>query len=63
MRSSKDILSDTLYITMKVIDRSRIQEPEFYAQFEQDLYNLNEHIRNMLDKLDMADAMETRKAG
>ena len=60
MKDSKDILPDTLYITMKVIDRARVNEPEFYAQFEDDLNNLNECLRNLLDKLDLANATEKK---
>ena len=54
MKDSKEILPDTLYITMKVIDRARTNEPEFYAQFEEELDNLNKSLRDLLDKLDLA---------
>lgn len=60
---TKNVLPDTLYITLKVIDRARINDPEFYSEFDDDLNNLSEKIRNLLDKLDMAESVETRKAG
>ena len=63
MTNTKIILSDTLYITMKVIDRSLLQNPGVYAPFEYDLNNVKEHIRDVLDMLDMVDEGENRKDG
>ena len=63
MKDSKDILPDTLYITMKVIDRARVNEPDFYAQFEDDLDHLNGSLRDLLDKLDAANAIEKKRIG
>ncbi len=58
MTSNKNLLPDTLYITMKVIDRARIDEPELYSRFEKELIELNANIRDVLDKLD---SMPARK--
>ena len=61
MANTKIILSDTLYLTLKVIEQSLLQYPGTYAPFEYDLNNVRKHIRDVLDMLDMVDEGKNKK--
>ena len=55
MTNTKIILSDTLYLTLKVIDRSLLQYSGTYGPFEYHFDNLKKQIREILDMLEMID--------
>ena len=63
MDNPKNILIDTLYVTLSVIDRTRLQHPDFYTHHEFHLEHLNRRIREMLDLIDMTDDVQRNKAG
>ncbi len=52
MAKAKIMLEDTLYITMKVIDRSLQQDPSTYSEFESELDKIKVQLKDVLDKLE-----------
>ena len=63
MNNTKIKLANTLYHAVTVLDRSRLQDPDFYALFEFELDHLNKRIRDVLDKFDMLDQNENSMVG
>ena len=55
MTKTKIVLEDTLYVTMKIIDRSLMEDNEIYSDFETELDDLKAQIREVLDKLESTD--------
>lgn len=55
MTNTKIILSDTLSITIKVIDRALQENPGTYAPFVNDLEKVKKEIKDVLDMFEMID--------
>jgi hypothetical protein len=63
---NKIILADTLYITMKVVERSLQQNPDLHVSIKDEFVDLQRHLRQVLDIVDMAETAhekENLKAG
>lgn len=54
MTKTTNILADTLYITIKVIDRSLLECHDAYSHVETELEDIKRLLRETLDKLDKA---------
>jgi len=52
MANTKNISTDTLYITLKVIDRSLLHDPDTCSYVEPELENIKRLVRDTLDILD-----------
>ena len=53
MNSNEKLLADTLYVTMKVIDRSLEENPDHYASIKDEIEDLQKQLRRVLDLVDM----------
>lgn len=54
MTKTSNILADTLYITIKVIDRSLLESYDTCSHVETELEDIKHLLRETLDKLDKA---------
>lgn len=58
MNNTKFMLTETLYLTTKVIDRSLMNDPELYKSVEFGLEKVKKDIRALLDEIEMISEAE-----
>jgi hypothetical protein len=63
MNNTKYMLTETLYLTIKVIDRAVLEDPKSYAPFVFGLEKVKNDIREVLDNIEMVVEEEGSKAG
>lgn len=58
---NKVILADALYITVKVVERSLEQNPDLHASIKDEFVDLQRHLRQVLDIVDMAETSHEKE--